>query len=188
MHVSSDYFPKKKRKEKKGNLPPPQKTLSVFTLSRATEIKVVLFCKMLFWTADGKSKSFSHLELEIKTSCSKWNVSRTCYKNWHDQIKQCHYFRHRTSALSINNSELQFLGILSAFKIRPNKRLLMGALDFNLWSREESSNWSSSIVYWKISIPNLLCSPPSGNNLISFLHNLNRQYSACSHLQQTTDW
>lgn len=48
MHVSSDYFPKKKRKEKKGNLPPPQKTLSVFTLSRATEIKAVLFCKCCF--------------------------------------------------------------------------------------------------------------------------------------------
>lgn len=109
-----------------------------------------------------QSKSFSHVELEIKTSCSKWKVSWTRYENWQDQIKQGHYFRGKTLALSINNSELQFLSIYLHLKLDQIKGL-MRAQDLNLWSRDKSDIWSSSAVHCKINIPNLLCSPPRNN-------------------------
>lgn len=86
------------------------------------------------------------------------------YENWHNQIKQCHCFTGYTSALSSNNSELQFLGIYLPLK-SDQVNGLMGALGFNLWSRDESDIWSSNTVYCKINIPNLLRSPPLGNDL-----------------------
>lgn len=82
LHLSNNYFPKKKRKKKKKKkatpLPPKKnfKALSVFTLSGATEIKVFYStwhnsCSANAVLDSRQSKSFSHVELEIKTSCSK---------------------------------------------------------------------------------------------------------------------
>lgn len=113
------------------------KALSVFTLSRGTEIKV--FCSTQHNSCSANAVLDSRWIEQKFQSCGardqnfllKMKCVMNMYENWHNQIKQCHCFMGYTSALSINNSELQFLGIYLPLKSDQVKGL-MGALGFNL--------------------------------------------------------